>query len=1223
MAFTRSLHSFRCRTQLLGWPMPNLMGPMLLGSLFVLASGWAIAFAQVTTNITGDGTLGTAVSQNGNIHDITGGTRPGSGTNLFHSFGEFSVGEGNIANFQNDSGLPTSNILGRVTGGNTSNVFGTIQTTGFGNANLFLTNPAGWVFGPNAALNVAGSVNFTTADYLKHSDGAQFTALPSDQDSQLSVAAISAFGFLDASPTGIVVDGSTLSVNEGHSISLVSGEITMTGGSLKAPSGEIKIASVTSPGQVNLTTSSGTSGFQVDSFASLGSVALSYGATLDASGASGGTVVIRSGQLVMENAITKASSVAQGEAGGIVHLLGEEITLAGSTAITASGDAAGGTILVGGNLHGEGPVPNAQRTHVGPDATISADALTNGDGGEVIVWADGITEFYGDISARGGVEGGNGGFVETSGKQVLHAWGLVDVSAANGSGGTWLLDPANVTIQSAAGSIDGTGNPFTGTTADSTVSDAAIETALNSGGGVNVIISTDTDLGPGNQDGNIVQNADATIEKTQGTEATLTLNAANNIELNGGIESTSDVLHVMLTANDSAQTAHDPNANAGNITINAQILTNGGSFTSKAVGFTSTANGMITTTPNSGGIDSGAVTIEATGGILMDGSRIETSSQGTDTPGKVTITAENMTMTNATIEANTVDADVAETIIDIDLTDDLSIETDLDPAILARTTGSGDAGDIQIASQNMGVLTPEGSSFEGPVIASVTSGTGQGGDIHITTGNLEVIGDIDGFAFFVDSGTAGEGSGGNVSITADSFTMEDAFINTGDNFDFDPFDPLGPAGDVTIETDNLDFTFADIFTESFGGEGGNVTIEGEDVHLDNSNIFATGFEGGGEIIMTVENLIAIDSQIESANLAGAIEPGQGGGITVTANVVELTDGSQFITSTGSNIDAGPIQVSATDRVALLGNTGGRTPSGIFSNSFGVNGTTGKGGAISITTPLLEMTDGGRINTATSSGGLGGSVTIDADSVVISGQQPLAPTGIFGLGNSPASGIYTSTLGDTTTCGGTCGNAGEITITTGSLTMQDGAQMDSGTSSTGDGGIISVDATENISISGTLDDGTPGGIFSRTIGSDSSSGKGGDISITTEQNFSLNNGAEISASSTGPGDSGTVSITADGNVQTSNGTIATSATVAEGGDIEVTAGQNFQLTNNSTVAAESSGPGNSGAVTLTRDRGELSKCGQYGLHVGPARNGWEYRDHCRAKCPIGQQYHHLG
>src|SRR5262249_57345816 len=110
-------------------------------------------------------------------YDITGGTRPGGGGNLFHSFGDFNVPTNNIANFLNDSGLATSNILGRVTGGNLSNIFGTIQTTGFGSANLFLMNPAGFLFGPNATINVGGMVSFTSADYLRCADGVRFSAM--------------------------------------------------------------------------------------------------------------------------------------------------------------------------------------------------------------------------------------------------------------------------------------------------------------------------------------------------------------------------------------------------------------------------------------------------------------------------------------------------------------------------------------------------------------------------------------------------------------------------------------------------------------------------------------------------------------------------------------------------------------------------------------------------------------------------------------------------------------------------------------------------------------------------------------------------------------------------------------------------------------------------------------------------------------------------------------
>src|SRR5262245_30060583 len=112
--------------------------------IIFLAPGPTVA--QVVTNITpttGPGNLGTTVTHpaGSNLYNITGGTRPGNGPNLFHSFGDFSVGAGNVANFLNTpvgGTLPaTSNILGRVTGGNISNIYGTIQTTGFGNANLF------------------------------------------------------------------------------------------------------------------------------------------------------------------------------------------------------------------------------------------------------------------------------------------------------------------------------------------------------------------------------------------------------------------------------------------------------------------------------------------------------------------------------------------------------------------------------------------------------------------------------------------------------------------------------------------------------------------------------------------------------------------------------------------------------------------------------------------------------------------------------------------------------------------------------------------------------------------------------------------------------------------------------------------------------------------------------------------------------------------------------
>ena len=251
-------------------------------------------------------------------YDITGGTRPGGGTNLFHSFGDFNVPNHNIANFLNDSGLATSNILGRVNGGNISNIFGTIQTTGFGNANLFLMNPAGFLFGPNATINVGGMVAFTSADYLRLADGVRFNATPNaTADALLSTAPVAAYGFLGSNPGAITVQGSRLTVTAGTDISLVGGNITIQSRTLA--DGTVQPAKVTAPGgQINLPVShhleKSFGNFltmrrtSVDSPSGhSGTIQVSQKSVIDASGDGGGTVIIRGGSFVLDNSRISAN----------------------------------------------------------------------------------------------------------------------------------------------------------------------------------------------------------------------------------------------------------------------------------------------------------------------------------------------------------------------------------------------------------------------------------------------------------------------------------------------------------------------------------------------------------------------------------------------------------------------------------------------------------------------------------------------------------------------------------------------------------------------------------------------------------------------------------------------------------------------------------------------------------------------------------------------------
>ena len=164
-----------------------------------------------------------------------------------------------------------------------------------------------------------------------------------------------------------------------------------------------------------------------------------------------------------------------GLTGGTVQVLGEKVGLFNMASIDVSGDLGGGTVLIGGDFQGKNPdIMNASRTYVGSDATITADALTNGDGGKVIVWADEWTKYYGNISARGGSESGDGGFVEVSGKDTLVFQGMADTFAPNGAVGTILLDPATLTITDATNT---SGDQDANLTADNQILSGDVDTA--------------------------------------------------------------------------------------------------------------------------------------------------------------------------------------------------------------------------------------------------------------------------------------------------------------------------------------------------------------------------------------------------------------------------------------------------------------------------------------------------------------------------------------------------------------------------------------------------------------------------------------------------------------------------------------------------------------------------------------------------------------------------
>ncbi len=347
------------------------------------------------------------------------------------------------------------------------------------------------------------------------------------------------------------------------------------------------------------------------------------------------------------------SGEVKAKTGGTVQILGEHIDLLGAH-IDASGDLHGGSVWIGGDYKGEGTLYRAQSTRIDQYSTIYADALSQGDGGSVIVWSDHTTCFDGQIYARGKGQEGQGGFVETSGKHHLSVrTGYVDASAPFlGRPGQWLLDPLSIVIDAAGlGTLIGASNCVDAVTA-LTIAPATINA---SPAGQNVILCAS---------GTITQNATQNISMTN-NNAGIIFQAGGVITLNGNITTRSGDLtfmnNVALAGNsvlDTTNTTAGANVTFTNIgtldgTFDLSVTAGVGSIRADGVIGGTTALGALTLTGNGGvtlngigGAGAGATTVAvtSTAGMLLNGGTYRNSAAQTYT-GDVTLGA-NTTMTS-------------------------------------------------------------------------------------------------------------------------------------------------------------------------------------------------------------------------------------------------------------------------------------------------------------------------------------------------------------------------------------------------------------------------------------------------------------------------------------------------------------------------------------------------------------------------------------------------
>ncbi|AUT00546.1 filamentous hemagglutinin [Nostoc sp. CENA543] len=352
-----------------GW---NWINVILLGEILLWCS---FAYAQVTV----DSTLNTTFTQSGNDFTITDGNRIGN--NLFHSFEQFSIPAKGSAFFNN--ALDVENIFSRVTGGNISHIDGLIKANG--NANLFLLNPSGIIFGANAKLEIGGSFIATTANSIKFADGTEFSAVNPQQNPVLTINVPiglqmgSNSASIIANGQGYTNNGYTISrlpqstelqVKPGKTLALVGGDLQLHGLILTAPQGRIELTSTNGAGQVDLLPNAQGYTLGYSSGQTLGDIQLTQQSLLDVSGINAGDVNIQG-----KNIRFTDGSLVLGQNYG--YLPGGDIRLRASEAIALIGTVSDGILGSGVRVDAFGTGASSNISVVTPQLILQQGAILN------------------------------------------------------------------------------------------------------------------------------------------------------------------------------------------------------------------------------------------------------------------------------------------------------------------------------------------------------------------------------------------------------------------------------------------------------------------------------------------------------------------------------------------------------------------------------------------------------------------------------------------------------------------------------------------------------------------------------------------------------------------------------------------------------------------------------------------------------------------------------
>ncbi|NER35136.1 MAG: S-layer family protein [Oscillatoria sp. SIO1A7] len=679
---------------------------LYLGMLLTLP---ALLGRPVTAQIVPDGSWPSTVNVNGNSSVITGGSEVGG--NLFHSFEQFSINNGAEAFFNN--ALSIENIISRVTGGQISNIDGRLRANG--SANLFLLNPSGIVFGPNASLDIGGSLVATTADRLNFSDGSFFSATDTQAQPLLTVNVPTGLQWGPSSPGGSIVNQSVapdasgatvgLSVQPGRTIALMGGEVNLLGGYLTAPEGRVELGGVGENSQVSIATSDRGFAFGYSEASGFEDVELSGGALVTAIGSNGGDIGVRARAFRL---------------------------LPGSRIYTLNtGDEVGGRIAI--------------------DASDSVELVGNGNFATDVVTTiesnfDNPLELpAGLYSVNSGTTVGEGIEINSPRLIARESATVYAVSSGSGRGGNLTVNSPS-SVQLSASSL------------------AAITTRNSLGDAGNLTVNTNALLIE--ELGNIRANTNGA-----GRGGILTLNASESIELVGTNLLTTFSSDGRLSAINTglfAATAFG-SGDAGEMRIFTKRLTlrNGAGLLVTSIGAGRPGNATINATESVELIGTSPGAFTSPSSILAGAFNPLAAGAG---GGNVVLRTQNLTIRDgAEISAISTPPGpggsievVAEQIL-----------LDGEGKIQAETS-FGEGGDINLQAtdvqlRNNSEITVTAGSADFPlslppdlaaIVAPLVSGVGDGGNIIISTDNLVALENSDIIA------NAQEGRGGRVSITA-------------------------------------------------------------------------------------------------------------------------------------------------------------------------------------------------------------------------------------------------------------------------------------------------------------------------------------------------------------------------------------------------------------------------------------------------------------------------